>query len=512
MLNASASCAATTAREISALKSTVATLEAQVATLQAELASARDNHGGRRLQATSDCAYVKKDGVNLVELLPSLPGADMTRSDGRCSRRYMNFNKAWQACMLEAACVGIVKDNGLPCGRSSRGSLHPFELRGGGLHRGPGTSWVCEARLALSTRQNTATAATVATKAPPGAVNAREGFTFIVLGACAIPGLACKFLCEVRDAIAALRQVFPSPTARPIAVITDGGINSAALLKYLNCDLIHLIPQRVLLSARTTQDGDVRVRKLLAYAAAPFERNVFFDGDTHARNTNVEMLFSALEHFDLATAFECCRLDYTSSGVGYDRSGFMRGWEMQTGVMAYKRGARLDSFWKEATREYESRLSYWSRKSSGEQGAATLALSRVDVRYLPLPPSFNARPFTMLSYLSTFGMPVYHGKDLFQRKNLAGQPAHVESLIAERMLRDWDQTRDILAAQFAPEFLANITRDAALRGARRASPGPRQQWRAEKARSGFGAGARRGVTDYHRLAFEARQRARHSLG
>lgn len=57
----------------------------------------------------------------------------------------------------------------------------------------------------------------------------------------------------------------------------------------------------------------------------------------------------------------------------------------------------------EATKEYESRSYYWSKKSSGEQGAATLALARTDIRYMPLPPSFNARPFTMLTYISVFG-------------------------------------------------------------------------------------------------------------
>ena len=57
----------------------------------------------------------------------------------------------------------------------------------------------------------------------------------------------------------------------------------------------------------------------------------------------------------------------------------------------------------EATKEYESRTHYWSKRSSGEQGAATLALARTDVRYMPLPPSFNSRPFTMLTYLSVFG-------------------------------------------------------------------------------------------------------------
>ena len=65
------------------------------------------------------------------------------------------------------------------------------------------------------------------------------------------------------------------------------------------------------------------------------------------------MLFSTLDHFDLATAFECCRIDYGASSTPYDRSGFMLGWEMQTGVMAYRRSSRVDAFWQATMKEYE---------------------------------------------------------------------------------------------------------------------------------------------------------------
>ena len=183
------------------------------------------------------------------------------------------------------------------------------------------------------------------------------------------------------------------------------------------------------------------------------------------------MLFDALNDFDLAAAFECCRIDYTASSTPYDATGFFRGWEIQTGVMALRRGERLDAFWQATMREYDGRKGVWSRKSSAEQGAATLALGRVDVRFLPLPPSFNARPFTMLSYIHTFGLPVYHGKELWKGVGLNGQTAHVEAIIAERMLRDWDGTRDILAAQFNPEHLTNVSRRAAARGWRRMHAG-----------------------------------------
>ena len=55
------------------------------------------------------------------------------------------------------------------------------------------------------------------------------------------------------------------------------------------------------------------------------------------------LLFSALDQFDLAAAFECCRLDYGDAARGHDRTGLMYGWEMQTGVMAYRRSPRVDA-------------------------------------------------------------------------------------------------------------------------------------------------------------------------
>ena len=63
--------------------------------------------------------------------------------------------------------------------------------------------------------------------------------------------------------------------------------------------------------------------------------------------------------------------------------------------------------------------------------------------------------------------PIYHGKDLWRGLSIDNQPANVETIIADRMLRDWDTTRDILAAQFDPSLLSNSSRRSALRGARK---------------------------------------------
>jgi len=72
-------------------------------------------------------------------------------------------------------------------------------------------------------------------------------------------------------------------------------------------------------------DDDPRVKKLRAYDQSPFAKTVFLDGDTLVRSPAVSELFSLLGTYDLAAAFECCRVLYPS-GKPYDPSGHLRGW------------------------------------------------------------------------------------------------------------------------------------------------------------------------------------------
>jgi hypothetical protein len=181
---------------------------------------------------------------------------------------------------------------------------------------------------------------------------------FIVLGSCSRPDYDCTFLQEVRVAIAALRRISRAAARpRPIAVVADGGIAPATLMRQLEPDAVYIIPPKAFAEASTkiAQGDDLRVRKLVAYLHAPYERTVFFDGDTHARDAKIEMLFESLQGgFDLSAAFECCRKDWGNSNAPYDAGGYMRGWEMQTGVMAFRpKSPRIDAFWREAIREYQ---------------------------------------------------------------------------------------------------------------------------------------------------------------
>ena len=117
---------------------------------------------------------------------------------------------------------------------------------------------------------------------------------------------------------------------------------------------------------------------------------------------------------------------------------------MQTGVMAARRSPRVQQFWRATAAIYRDRRDFWAKRSSAEQGAATLALSQSDVRFLPLPPAFNARPFTMYQWLKAFGMPVYHGKELWTHKGLGGETAEPEQIIQQRMARDWSKAVELV--------------------------------------------------------------------
>ena len=307
---------------------------------------------------SSACVPTQYLNSNLMELLPSKPDANMKLHDGRCSRRYTSMESAWAACMVEAACTGVVRDNGLDCvgarprNRMQHGS-HQFELRSGALQLGSGLAWTCPQRLEAFEKAAAQVTTLVSPNASAALADDREGYMFIVLGACPRPKLDCTFLEEVRLAILALRAQTKfrgnRPRSRirprPIAVVTDRSIAPEALMAFLQPDIVRTIPAKELTGSSVTRSTDLRVRKLVAYRHTPFERTIFFDGDTHVRSYAVAMLFETLDHFELAAAFECCRRDYNAMSVPYDPNGFMRGWEMQTGVMAMRRSKRLEEFW-----------------------------------------------------------------------------------------------------------------------------------------------------------------------
>jgi len=315
--------------EVLRLRARVATLEAQLAAtalapveVTPRVISApvyRNSTVGldRRLE---ECTRQRFAQTNLRALLPSLPDADLSLHDGRCSRRYADLDAAWTACMAEPACAGVVRDNGLRCssppplrgrgkggGRRQQGKLE-YELRGHGIESGATVAWACPSRLAAL---EVVTGTFAAPRSPSGAASAAQGYIFITLGACARPGYACHFVRETRDAIRALRLV---DSQRPIAVLSDGSVPTQPLLKATGSDLVTVIDVGSLRgkskAAGTT--ADLRVRKLLAYGQSPFEQTVFLDADTHARPSasSVAVLSRKTSHSPRARARRCRAAEY----------------------------------------------------------------------------------------------------------------------------------------------------------------------------------------------------------
>ena len=378
-----------------------------------------------------ECTFERRVGINLNWLLTA-DGKD------RCAMRHATLRSATKACAGLPQCVGVVRDNGMPCAGMMTGrQMLRFELRGGyATPQGGHVAWVCPAHYKEPEG-----------RVAPHAKGAKAGFVFMLLGSCAAPEYACTHVHELKDAIASIRALKLQPE-RPIAILSDGGLPHDWVWEHLKPDIVQ--PLAVEGQQDPMLGEDVRGRKLLAYTQSPFEASVFLDGDTFVRSSSVQLLFDALRTFELAAAFECCRVEYGSPNTPYDSRGFFRGWEMQTGVMAMRKTPRVAQFWENTLRLYRERLGFWKMRSSAEQGAATLALAESDVRFLPLPPSFNARPFTMYHWLKGFGMPIYHGKELWKRQGLKGEKLAPERIIEQRMLRDWSTSAVDLVRQDFP--------------------------------------------------------------
>ena len=83
----------------------------------------------------------------------------------------------------------------------------------------------------------------------------------------------------------------------------------------------------------------------------------------------------------------------------------------------------------------------------------TLALASTDVRFLPLPPAFNARPFTMYGWVRVFGFPVIHTKDTWLR-NGSRVEVTPEAVALRHIVRGWVRDAPQQAREAAGSSLA----------------------------------------------------------
>ena len=88
-----------------------------------------------------------------------------------------------------------------------------------------------------------------------------------------------------------------------------------------------------------------------------------------------------------------------------------------------------------------------------------MALAETDVRFLPLPPAFNARPYTMYSWVHSFGFAIVHAKDLWQPALSSPESpvAAVDADVRSRLREGWSRTAPQLVNKALAEGVERST-------------------------------------------------------
>ena len=179
-------------------------------------------------------------------------------------------------------------------------------------------------------------------------------------------------------------------------------------------DVIHV--QDLKACGIESKTSDKRAWKVCARVEdALFTYNVLIDGDAIVTSSEVEQLFTVLRppnSFELAGVFECCARNYPGKFIeGLAEHHLLHGWEVNTGVLAWR---NCEAVHAHARKTIE--ILQVEKITSAEQPYFTLALSRSDVRFLPLPPNFNFRKHTAAGY-GDLPYAIVHARNL---KNLGG--------------------------------------------------------------------------------------------
>jgi hypothetical protein len=175
---------------------------------------------------------------------------------------------------------------------------------------------------------------------------------------------------------------------------------------------------------------DLRAAKMCVRAldAAPFDYNIQMDiGDTLLIGPEIEQIYGALdEGVELASAMACCSLHVHPQNHPIASENLFGGWVMNTGVLGFKKCPPVKEHASLAIQLYSQQQTNGQLFSDGEQSAETLALSKLRVRFLPLPPTFNLRSMTSMGPLRSVPAVVAHWRYNSENKT------HAE-LMAETM-------------------------------------------------------------------------------
>ena len=127
-------------------------------------------------------------------------------------------------------------------------------------------------------------------------------------------------------------------------------------------------------------ENDVKRAKIVGMMASPFDRTLYLDVDTYAAG-NVSEIFRLLDVFDLAAAHAPLRVPYPVDDVP---DSFP---ELNTGVVAFRRGENVERFLHAWLREYEA----GGRPPKDQPSFRRALYSATDIRISVLPPEFNLR-------------------------------------------------------------------------------------------------------------------------
>ncbi len=223
------------------------------------------------------------------------------------------------------------------------------------------------------------------------------GFVYVATGA--------RYVAEACASAATLRAAMPS--AR-VALITDAPPTDPA-------GLFSPVVVRTDVQHRP-------VDKLLCLAA-PFDRCVFLDTDTHVSG-DLSGLFDLLEAFDLAAAPETLR------GWHYKLPGIPDAFaEYNTGVIAFRRNAAVASFFGAWRQDYDKLHS--SHGFVSDQPAFRSAAFRSVARLAPLPSEYHF--ITSTPNYTMWQVRLLHGRgdlgrDAAELNRRPGARAHVPGL------------------------------------------------------------------------------------
>jgi len=149
---------------------------------------------------------------------------------------------------------------------------------------------------------------------------------------------------------------------------------------------------------------------------SPFERTVFLDSDTLVVD-DISDLFESLEHFDFGAAIEVAR-GFWYYGHSDEKDIPPSFPEINSGVMAYRKGEPTQQLFSDWERFYESSKSWQSRIGDGriwdQPGLRRALFENKQLRLFTLPPEYNA-----LKHFGTFlwgPARILHGRGLDKYK------------------------------------------------------------------------------------------------